>query len=546
MSAKWWRSVLGPVAAAGVLFAMAVPAVGPVGQASAAGSGSGTIVDGLYEEPGNLNPILGPDMTYSQIVDTAIFRNLFLISPKGVMEPDLASVVPTVANGGISKDGLRYTIQIKQNADWTNGDPVTCQDIYVTWKTITNPQVLAVTRNGWDHVQNVKTISPKECEIDLKNPFPALLIDDFSGNLPGIIPASVFSGLSADQINTGSFNHDPTVTDGPYMFQSWVPGASITVVANPKWYGPTPKESTIVFKVIPDENSLLANAQAHQINTYYFAPIEQAQQLKAIQGAHVFFTPQAAWESADINFRDPILQDRNVRVALEMAINRKAILQEIWKGYGELSAADQPSVIWAHNPKLAPYSYDPAESKILLDKAGWKLGSDGYRHKNGKTLQLVYATTAGNPWREATERLVQYWFKQVGVKMIIHDYPANVYFGTVLPSGKGWDLGEFEWSEGYDPIASEEQLYVTGSAQNFGNYSNKQVDTLVAKAGTTLNRGTAQSLLMQEQAILHQDLPALWYYTPDEIDASINMNGYQPNPWYVETWNCYDWQLTNQ
>ncbi len=543
MRDTWWKTVLGPLAAAGLLLAVAAPAVGPAGQAAAASSG-GTIVDGLYEEPGNLNPILGPDMTYSQIVDTAIFRNLFMITPNGTMEPDLASVVPSVQNGGISKNGLSYTFHLKQNADWSNGQPVTCQDIYETWKVVTNPSVLAVTRLGWDDVTNVKTISPKVCEVDLKAPFPAILIDDFSGNLPGIIPYSVFNGMTAQQINTASFNHDPTVTDGPYMFQSWVPGASITVVANPHWYGPTPKEGTIVFKVIPDENSLLANAQAHQINTYYFAPIEQVQQLKAIPGAHVFFTPMAAWESADINFRNPALQDRNVRVALEMAIDRQAILKKIWLGYGVLSAADQPSIIWANNPKLKPYSYDPAESKILLNKAGWKMGSDGYRHKNGKTLQLVYATTAGNPWREATERLVQYWFQQIGVKMVIHDYPANVYFGTVLPSGKGWDLGEFEWTEGYDPAASEEQLYETNAAQNFGKYSNPQVDKLLKEQDTMLNQSARQTVLRQEQAILHQDLPALWYYTPDEIDAAINLTGYQPDPWYVETWNCYDWQLT--
>ena len=543
MIAKWWKSVLGPVAAAGLLIAVAAPAVGPAVPAAAASSTSGAVVDGLYEEPGNLNPILGPDMTYSQIVDNALYRNLFMITPKGVMEPELAATVPTVANGGITKDGLHYTIHLNPKAEWSNGDPFTCQDIITTWKVITNPQVLAVTRLGWDHVKNITAVTPTECKIDLKAPFPAILIDDFTGQLPGILPSSVFANLNANQVNTGSFNHDPTVTDGPYMFQSWVPGASITVVANPKWYGQAPKTNTIVFKVIPDQNSLLANAQAHQINVYYFAPIEQAQQLKAISGAHVFYTPIAGWESADINFRNPVLRDRNVRVALEMAINRKAILQQIWKGLGELSAADQSSVIWAHNPKLTPYSYDPAESKILLTKAGWKMGSDGYRHKDGKTLQLVYATTSGNTWREATERLVQYWFQQIGVKMIIHDYPANVYFGTVLPSGKGWDLGEFEWTEGYDPISSEEQLYQTNGAQNYGLYSNKQADALITKASQQLNQADAKALIWQEQKILHQDLPALWYYTPDEIDASFNMTGYQPNPWVADTWNCEDWQL---
>lgn len=549
-SSKSWKRTAAALALGVGVFGLtacgtaAPTATGPSTHTSAAGTPvpGGTVVDGLFEEPNTLNPILGPSMTFAGMVETTMFRNLFVTLPNGKLAPDLATEIPTVANGGISSNGLTYTFHLNPNANWSNGKPVTSQDVITTWKLITNPAVTAWSTVGWSDIKNIQAITPKEFKVTLKTPFAPLLEDAFGG-IPAIIPSSVFGNMAPSAVNTATFNHDPTVTDGPFLFKDWKPGASITVVANPNWYGPKPKAKSIVFKIIPNDNTLLANAQAHAINVYYFDPIEQVKQLEAISGAKVHFTTQPAWEAGTINFRDPALRSLKVRMALEMAINRQALVTQVWQGHAALSAADQPADSMAYNPNLKPYPYNPTEAKKLLSEAGWKTGANGYRYKNGQELTIIYATTAGNPWRAASERLDQYWLKQVGVNMVIHNYPANAYFGSVLPSGKGWDIGEFENGEGPDPAATMQVAWGCGQAENFGNWCNPQFDKLLAQQSSMVSNSARAKVLKQAEVILHNQLPDLWYYSPAEIDTSINLKGYRPNPFSFDTWNVYQWEL---
>lgn len=511
------------------------------GNASSPSTKSGTIIDGLFEEPANLNPIIGPDSYQS--VDASLYRNLFMVNPQDQLVPQMATVVPTVVNGGISKDGLTYTFHLDPKAKWSNGQPFISKDVWVTWKLITNPAVNAVSTLGWSDIKTFQIVNDHEFIIHLKQPEPGFIANAFSRSLPGILPYSVFGKMNPKDVNTASFNHDPTVTNGPYKFVSWSPGASIQVTANQYWNGPKPKTSNIDFKIISDQNTLLTNAKAHAINVWEYSPITLMSQVQSISGAQVYKTVEPAVEIAAVNMRNPILQDVRVRRALELAINRQALVQQVWKGEATLAAADQSNMSWTSNPNLKPYPYDPNESKKLLAEAGWKMGSDGYLHKNGQTFSLVYATTAGNATREATERLVQYWFKQVGIKMTIKNYPANQYFGTVLPSGQGWDLAEFEFGDSPDPASKTQSLFTSSGVQNYGSFQDSTVNQLMSQVAVTVEQSQRQKMMQQVESILHDQLPALWYYYPDELDTTIGISGYQPNPWNSDTWNVYDWQL---
>jgi peptide/nickel transport system substrate-binding protein len=552
------HSVLGAIAAGLGLLAMtacggsAAPASSTssaqeTASSTASAAQSGVIVDGLFEEPNHINPILGPGMTFAEIVETSMFRNLFNVDTKGNLLPDLASVVPTQANGGISKDGLTYTIQLNPNANWTNGQPVTCQDLITTWQLDINPKVVALNTTGWTSIKSITAVSPKECKVVLKGPTPALLQDAFSNSgTPGILPDSVFHKYLSDPagVAKAKFNHDPTVSDGPFMFKSWAPGASITVVANPKWYGPKPKAQEIVYKIIPSQATLLTAAQAHSINVYYFAPITQLAQLQAISGAKVFFTAGPAWENAAVNLKNPVLAHLRVREALEMAINRPELVSKVWQGHAVLLGADQPPGTPGASPNVKPWPYDPAKAKQLLQQVlpgmGYTL-TNGLWEKGGQPLTFIYSTTAGNTWREASEQLDQFWLKQIGITLQIKNYPANAYFGHVLPSKTGWDLAEYEDSEGLDPVATFVTDRECNSPSNFASICNKQVDSLVNQAANSATFAQAMGYIQQAEVIMNQQLYHLWYYDPAGIEVAINMTGYNPNPYVVDTWDVYDW-----
>ena len=560
MAAWKWRSCAGILALSALVLAACGGAAPTSGTASSASSSStkaaatsstaassssgGTAIVGEFEEPDTLNPIAGPLMFFAQEVQQSLFANLFTLQPNGSLAPDLATVVPTTANGGISANGLTYTLHLRSDAKWTNGKPVTSEDVYVTYQLETNPKVKVASNLGWNDVASFKTISPTEFQITLKKPDQPFLATVFTQTQPGIVPASVFKGMSAAQVNASPYGHDPTVTDGPYKFVSWQPGAAITVTRNPLWFGTKPKIKTIVFKIIPSTNTLLTTAEANGLNVFAGVPIQNVPQVQKIAGSKLYYANSSLFEMIYTNQRNPILQDVRVRQALEMGINRAAIVKTLLGGRGTLLAADQSPASWGYDPNLKPWPYDPAQAAKLLTQAGWVMGSGGVRQKNGKPLSLVYSTTSGNTTREATQRLVQTWLGKIGVKITIHNYEAAALFGTILPSGQGWDLAEVAYNDQAANPASPQANFGTGGSFNWGKFSDPTLDHLYAEQATMTSQSQRQPVMFQIEKELHTQLPSLWLYSPQSIDSTFNMTGYQPNPWMQDTWNVQDWALT--
>jgi peptide/nickel transport system substrate-binding protein len=529
----------------GVAAALMLSGAMAVAPAATTAAGGRMIVFGLQQEPYTLSPLTGPFTTAQQIVCATMFTNLFVLEPSGKLQLGVASEIPTVKNGGISKNGLVYTFHLKPGLKWSDGAPITSTDVYETYRLSMASQVNAITRLGFSDISKFQILSPTEFRITLKSPYAPLLTQNFATCTPGIIPWHIYKKIPLKDINTSALNQKPTVDDGAYVLQSWKPGVSLTVTPNPHWWGPKPQNAGIQFDVIADDATELADAQAHTINVYWFVPIEQVPQLKKIHGETVDVYPAPSFEYVAINFRNPILRSLDVREALEYAIDREALVKQVWDGDATLLAADQPPISWGHNPHLKPLPFDPQKARQLLDAAGWKLGPGGHRYKDGKELTLIYSTTTGNPWRQTTERLVQYWLGQVGINLQIKNYPSNVYFGSVLPSGKGWDLGEFGNQNQPDAGVITYDSFVTGGVFNEGAYSNAQVDALLNKQQSLTSQSARQKILWRVESILAKTVAALFYYSPDQIVAWSGISGYVPNAWYEDTWNAYAWRLTS-
>ncbi|MGH7749359.1 MAG: ABC transporter substrate-binding protein [Candidatus Dormibacteria bacterium] len=223
---------------ASMLALLAAAAV--VGQRTSAAAqtaaGSDTAVVAMYEEPSNLNPILGPQMDFATMVEMTMFPNLFGVQPDGKLTPDLAAVVPTAQNGGISKDGLTYTFHLRPHVEWSDGAPFTADDVLKTYQLLVDPNVNALTTAGFNQVAKATVIDPLTIRFTLKKPYGPFLTTCWSATQLGIIPAHVFNKIASTEVNKASFNYAPSPSLGPFMFESWKHGAAITVIANPHYY----------------------------------------------------------------------------------------------------------------------------------------------------------------------------------------------------------------------------------------------------------------------------------------------------------------------
>ncbi|HWE63145.1 MAG TPA: peptide ABC transporter substrate-binding protein, partial [Chloroflexota bacterium] len=460
----------------------------------------GTAIDGFFEEPTSLLPNIGFYIAFSTMAQETIFSPLFYTDDHGATHPGLATKIPTMANGGISRDGLTYTFHLRPNLTWSDGQPLDARDVDYSWRLWTNKDVTVNSTVGFDHIQSA-TISPDHLSITFHlsapyAPFVAVWTDQV---MP--LPAHILSKLAPKQISTSKYLFNPTVSSGPFVIQSRKSGQSIVETRNPHYYQPSkPYLDKLIFRIIPDEVALTNALRAHEIDCAWFLDIAQINTYKSISGYTFIPAPAPNFEQGLLNLQNPILQDVRVRQALEYGLNRQAMVQAIWHGTALLIASDQVPPAFSYDPSVTPYPYDPAKAARLLDAAGWKMGSGGVRYKNGKPLTLRWSTTSNNTWRAQDEIVAQQSYKSLGIDLRIVNYDGSTYFGRILPKGQ-FDIGEWENGLVADPditIASyfaSTQLPPKGS--NWGHYVNPAYDRLIAAEESTTNVKKRKAILVQ-------------------------------------------------
>jgi peptide/nickel transport system substrate-binding protein len=504
----------------------------------------GTVIDGLYEEPTSLLPNTG-FIAFAIGVQETLFSPLFYSDDQGVLHPGLAAKIPSLANGGISKDGLTYTFTLRPGLKWSDGTPLDARDVDYSWRLWMNKDLNVNSTVGFDHIKST-SISPDNLSITfhLSKPFAPFVAVWADQVMP--MPAHVLSTMSAKQINTSKFLYQPTVGSGPFVIQSRKSGDTITEVRNPYFYMPgKPYLDKLIFKIIPDQVALTNALRAHEVDAAWFLDIAQVNVLRNIPG-YTFVTPTAPnIEQGLLNFKNPILQDVRVRQALEYGLNRPAMAKDVWHGTAVLMASDEAPTAFSFDPAVKPYSYDPARAAQLLDQAGWKLGSDGLRHKNGQTLSLRWSTTSNNTWRAQDELIAQQNYASLGIQLRIVNYPSSTYFGSILPGGN-FDIGEWENGLVYDPditIASyfgSNQFPPQGS--NWGHYANPAYDVLINQEETITDPARRKVIFGKMQQIMNTDMPSLWLYDPPApAEYNDNLHNYAPAPYSYELWNTWEW-----
>ena len=279
----------------------------------------GTLRLGEPDEPDNLNPLFGHTSATDQ-VSGLLFAFLLRYDDNGEYIPDLAREVPTLANGGISRDGTTITLHLRTPVMWSDGAPLTARDWLFTYHAVNNPRNNTKTRYLWDEIASARAPNDATLVIHLKHPnasFLGLLAMGGSGYPP--LPAHLLERLP--DINRAPFNAAP-ISSGPFVLASWNRGSSLIFIPNPRYFRGAPPLRRIVWNVIPDTNTLFSKLQAHEIDVYPTVNEAAIARLGDVTGITVSKKLIANWRHLGFNTHKPLLADVRVRVIADCGCHR--------------------------------------------------------------------------------------------------------------------------------------------------------------------------------------------------------------------------------
>jgi len=511
----------------------------------------------VWQEPDSLNQELS-SMTVTSHVGELFSEGLTRVNEKGERVPVLATEIPTTANGGISADGKTVTWKLRKNVKWHDGTDFTCDDLVFTAKVITTPNTGALDASVFADLESVTCPDPNTAVLKFKN-FRADWIRLFSGLG---MPFPKNAGKPED-MKTWAYNRVPVGT-GPFKVTEFVTGDHITLVRNENyWQSGKPYLDKVVVRVTPSSEvamQLMKNSEADIMwnNTEADLPA-----LDKMTNVKLFSAPQAGGERmilntvkpgdpADNKTPHPILGDVKVRQAIEYGIDKKTIIDKLLNGKA-LPGTSELNVDPFNCTNITARGFDVAKAKQMLDDAGWKVGPDGIRVKDGVRLRLKYSTTSGNKLREDSQVLIVENMKAIGVEFYIENGPSALVIGSWAansPRKKGsFDIVMYTTNSSIDPGTQmynyfDSKMIPSPDNQggiNYSRWNDPQTDQLIEKANSIPDWPQRKDLYCQAAARVVDGASHIYLYQRFNLQSfNTRVQGWISSSWAGPMWNAED------
>jgi peptide/nickel transport system substrate-binding protein len=506
-----------------------------------------TLIVAQQREPMSLNAALenGASSTEWGLL---LFSYMVKFDDRGKLVGDMASEVPTLQNGGISADGLTVTYHLRKGLRFADGQPLTARDCAYSINAINDRANNVQSRFGYDDIASADAPNAATCVLHLKRPFAPLLTVVLSPQGFPILPAHLLAKLP--NFNAIPFNSQP-VGAGPYRVVTWKRADSVVMEPNPYYYRGAPKIKHLVVRFVPDSNTAMNLLKTHEADAYFndlsFADYPT---LQGIPDMHVTKTPVNAVGAIIFNTQDPITGDVRVRQALATAIDVKSLVAKSTRGALDSHAAGKGLFIWAYDPKAYPdMPYDPARARGLLDAAGWKVGSDGFRYKDGKRLDVLFIIQAATPVDQIIGGDVASYERAVGANVSLKQFNvtqfvAPVNLGGPVYSGK-FQMALYPFVNGDDPDTTDQFACanVPPNGYNKSRICDSQIDSLLRQGQATFDLTQRKAIYAQLERRLYELLPILLIYQTRQLNTfSTRVHG-QTTSLSGAWWNAGAWTL---
>lgn len=448
--------------------------------------------------------------------------------------PELATEVPTQGNGLISKDGKSITWHIRKGVKWSDGVPFDADDVVFSTNAVNNPKNNEIGRDGWDQITQVEEPDKYTVIFHMKKPYAGFLPTFFgsAGANPCLLPKHILGSLP--NINTAPYNSKP-VGIGPFRVTQWRRGDAVELEANPYYWRGMPKLKRITYKLIASRDTLATQMQTGDIDLWPLVPSAYIKPMQQIATLNTPVIPSYFYAHLDFNLSRPLVSDVRVRQAIRYALDRKQLVDKIGHGFGIL----QEGVISPASPFATSIPFidaDAQKAKDLLDSAGWKVGADGIRVKNGQRLSLEFPYYTGAPDADQRVEVMRGMLQAVGIDIQTRKYTPALFFA--LPQNNGimyggkFDLTFFSW--GGDAGGELHNIYGCSSippgGQNDMRYCNKQVDAWLAQFDSTYDEAQHKELDAKIQQQLVKDVPTIVLYVQqDGFAMNSDLKGFNPN-----------------
>lgn len=530
-----------------------------------------TLTVGFAQEPDSMNGYYS-SMAFAQWAIDLAQASLWDVTDTLEMRPVLVDEIPTVENGGISEDYLSYTITLKEGLMWSDGTPLTADDLVFTYQMIEDPannfsQGSAVR----EAVETVELVDDLTFTLTFSSPKP--FPEDIAGSpgLTAILPAHIFRPIyeAEGSIEFADENQDPTVFSGPYVMSEWRRGEQMSFTPNPNYALGAPSIENVVIRFFPDTDSEYAALAAGQLD---FVPNISEGDIPRVAASSEDIKITTVFggyiESLWLNMRDenwpeaghPALRDVNVRQAMRYAIDRDLVTAELLAG-----ATSPTDSIYASSPfedtSLGVTAYDPEMANQLLDEAGWvDSNGDGTRDKDGVELVLRYSTTDAQ-WRQNVQAVVAQQLQEVGIGIVQEAYPATEFFGSWANNGTNasgaYDIGQYANNTALTNPANvtvieglncEQRVgEANPGGQNYTGFCSEEMDAAAEVTISSLDADERQAAANTIQQIMRDEAPLInlfprgdnYAYNQSRFAGELTIGSGVGNTWF----DILNWEL---
>jgi len=530
-------------------------------------------------DPEGLNPMVTNDASSSALFNRVYEKLLEQDFETTELYPVLAENRPT-----ISADHLTYTFSIRKGVTFSDGKPLTANDVVFSYKVVKNPLITdgAALRNYYESVANVEARDQYTVVITMTQPY--FLAEYFLGGL-WIIPEHVLdpenltdrytfaetmslatAQSSASMKKFANWYNSPEVKrdvklnigSGPYMFDEWKTGESITLQRSPKWWNagndkwnPAYPEK-LFYKVINDRSAAVVALKNGEIDFMEYVPA--AKFVEELDTVATPFIRKATYKTQiysylGLNMGNPILADKAVRKAMAHCLDRDALIKQVMRGLA--SAVNSP--IYDDRPEydasIKGVRYDLNEAKRILASAGWKdSNGDGIVEKNlnGRIipLSLSILVNAGNETREAIAVSFSDELRKVGIKLDVRKLEWSVFLENMR--SRKFDISIGAWVN--DPIPSDPyQIWhssqVGNKGSNYVGFKNTRADQLLEMNRIEFVEQKRIAYMREFQHLVADEQPYIFLWSPmnpgayntrlQNVKFSYVRPGYNPTQWWI-------------